>query len=209
MINKEILEMMKKYFEMYKTVGTKTVEGDPEFLAVARQEYQLAMGETIIRDHVVKTNSTGSAAIVLPITKEGNFVLVIQPRVLTESGVGIEVPSGYIEPGEDSLTAARRELEEETGYTASEFVPLSAYYQDQGCMQAFNHSFIAWDCEKTRDQRLDFDEHIQYFECTPSEAWELVEMGYINDANSLLALAQAKTLLKERLYETSNSQKRR
>lgn len=199
--------MIKKYLEMYKTIETKQVEGTSEFLKVVRQEYRLGMGETIIRDHIVKPNLTGSAVVVLPITKEGKFVLVIQPRVLTKNGALVEVPAGYIEPGEDPFQAALRELEEETGYRGSELVLIKDYYQDQGCMQAFNHAFIAWECEKRTDQHLDFDEHIQYFEATYEEVLELVEMGYIIDANSLLTIEFAKPYVTGKTHEISNNKK--
>ena len=49
----------------------------------------------------IKNGKDGSAAIILPITNENSTILVVEPRVLTKSGVGISLPAGYIEEGEE------------------------------------------------------------------------------------------------------------
>lgn len=62
----------------------------------------------------------GDVALVVPVTTEGEFILVRQYK----HGVGqivLEFPAGMVDPGETPEQAARRELEEETGYTAPAF----------------------------------------------------------------------------------------
>lgn len=206
MIRKQKLEELESYIEELKLVkvlvnnSLKTIENGQEkvFLGIEKLTCLLANGQIIRREQILKNKGDGSAAIVLPITKEGNTILVVQPRVLTERTVGIELPAGYIEMGEDPIVAAKRELEEETGYVPEKMQLLSKYYQDQGCSKAFNYCFLATGYEKKGEQHLDELEFIRYFECTYEEALELMELGYINDANSLIALEKAKRIIKQR-----------
>lgn len=169
------------------------------FIKIQKLTCLLGNGEVILRESILKNNQGGSAAICLPITKEGNTLLVVQPRVLTKNTVGVELPAGYIENGEVPIMAAKRELVEETGYIPRDMHFLASYYQDQGCSGAFNYSYLALDCEKKEKQHLDNSEFIRYFECTYDEALELVDLGYINDANSMLALEKSYRLIRKKV----------
>lgn len=106
--------------------------------------------------------------------------------------MGIGFPAGYIEQGEDPYQAALRELQQETGYVSNNLELLATFYQDEGCSKAFNHVFLALDCEKKFEQNLDAGEYIKYFECTYDEALELANMGYISGSNSIIALEKSK-----------------
>lgn len=206
MIRKEKLEELRSYIEELKTIEVidkrliQVVDGKMEksFLGIEKTTCLLANGKVIQREQIIKNGSNGSAAIVLPITKNGETLLVVQPRVFNKNTVGIEFPAGYIENGEDPTMSAKRELEEETGYVPKEMQLLCKYYQDQGCSSAFNYSYLATGCVKRKEQCLDEDEFIRYFECTYEEALSLAELGYINDANSLLALEKSKQFLNKK-----------
>lgn len=203
-MRKEKLEELKSYIEELKTIKMVKLDrtelekdGKEGFLNIEKYSCILNNGHTICREKILKDKKSGNAAIVIPITKKGNTILVIQSRVCTEETVGIEFPAGYVEDNEESIDAARRELVEETGYVPSEMRMIASYYQDQGCMSSINHCFIALGCEKKQIQNLDRDEFIKYFECSYEEAIELMEMGYIKDANSLIALEKSKKYIKE------------
>lgn len=195
-MRKEKLKELENYIREFQIVDRKQLNEEPRFLSITRSSYELQCGKTIIREQVIKQGNSGSASIILPITEEGNVILVVQPRVLNYNGIGVELPAGYVEPGEDAILSAKRELEEETGYQSKRFIKLASYYQDQGCMKAYNHSFLALDCKKVTEQYLDQDEYIHYFECTYEEALELMELGYINDANSILTLEKSKQYIR-------------
>ena len=196
-MRKEKLEELHKYIEELKTIDIKEIDNNGKgFLSIKRYSCMLNNGKKITRERIVKNGKDGSAAIILPVTKEGNVILVVQPRVFKPSTVGVEVPAGYIEENEDPIASAKRELEEETGYACEEMVLLAKYFQDSGCSAAHNHCFLALNCYKSTDQHLDKDEFVKFFECTFEEALELIDLGYINGANPIIAFEKAKNYLK-------------
>lgn len=187
----EIIPAKKRFFNIFKP--TKKT-----FLSSIACECKLNNGKLIVREKLVKGGKDGSAAIILPMTIDRNVVMIVEPRVFTKETVGVGFPAGYIELGEDSVAGAKRELKEECGYIPREIILLDSYYQDEGCSAAYNQIYLALDCEKKYDQKLDRDEYIRYFECTFEEAVELEQLGYITSASSKLALERAKTYLKRR-----------
>lgn len=195
-MRKEKLEELHGYIEELKTKRKELVKKSNGFINVLHYDCELNNGMVIPREKVVKGEKDGSAAIVLPITHEGNTILVVQPRVFTKKGVCVELPAGYIEDNEKPELAARRELEEETGYVPNEMKLLSSYYQDQGCSAAYNYSFLALGCKRIKEQNLDKDEFIHYFECQYDEALELMDKGYITDLQSQFTLEKAKSYIK-------------
>ena len=198
-MRKEKLEELEKYINELKTIKINEIDNSGKgFLSVKRYSCLLNNGKTITRERIIKNGKDGSASIILPITKEENVILVVQPRVFKPSTVGVEIPAGYIEENEEASVSASRELEEETGYRAKEMILLAKFFQDSGCSGAFNHCFLALDCEKVSEQHLDKDEFVKYFECTFDEALELIDLGYINGANPIIAFEKAKAYLNKR-----------
>lgn len=198
-MRKEKLEELKSYIEQYKTIKKEEIINDKNFLQIKKYIYYLNNGKSIIREKLIKNNNeNGGAAIIIPITKENNTILVIEPRTPTKLGVGVGFPAGYIEKNEEPLTAAKRELLEETGFIADEWILLKSSYQDEGCSGEFNHIFLARDCKKVAKQKLDESEYIKYLEVTYDEAIELEEMGYICGNNSIVALEKSKQYVKKK-----------
>lgn len=172
-----------KALEELKTIHLER-KGEPSFLSIESYECSLNNGKKIKREKLLKHGSDGSAVIIYPITDEGKIILACEPRVFTETTVDIGFPAGYIEKSESNITAAKRELLEETGYEARELIHLGSCYQDQGCSGALNHYFLALGCKRVSDQHLDDSEYVRYFTVTSDELKELVDGGYITGLNT-------------------------
>lgn len=159
-----------------------------KFYKVMTQQFKLPSGEVITREFLKKK----PAAVVIPVTTDGNVVCVIQPISLSAEGSLIEVPAGYAENNENSAQTAMRELVEETGYVTGEIRYLGKHYQDPGSIKEPVNVFIALQCVKKHEQKLDKDEFITTLEIPKDEVKRLMDANEIMDANTFIALAKAR-----------------
>ena len=184
-MRKELIEQIEKSIEKFKTIHKSEPFESEGFITVNNYEITLNNGKKIHREQVYKNGSVGTSVSILPITKEVNVILVIEPRVFTKRTVGIEAPAGYVEKDEDPEIAALRELKEETGLEPEELIKVADYYCDMGALAGITTTFIAKGCKKVYEQKLDSDEYIDMVECTIEEAKELIKMNYIRDINTI------------------------
>lgn len=166
---------------------------------VRRDRVQLPNGR-IIDDFYV--NVRPDIALVLPVTPDGEIIFVRQYR----HGIGeilLELPAGSFDPSQENAeTAARRELEEETGYRASHLSPLAQLYdnpvKDTNCV----HLFLARDVEFIGQQDLDVTEEIEVVRLSPDTVWQKIENREICVAGSVAALLLALPEIQEKTGET-------
>ena len=97
---------------------------------------------------------------IIPVTATGQVVLIRQFRFGTWSST-LEIPGGMVEPGEDPLRAATRELEEETGYRPVEVRALGWVHPNPALQGNRCHSYLALGCERVHGGRPDSGEDIQ------------------------------------------------
>ncbi len=100
-----------------------------------------------------------------------NFLMVKQWRH-GESGLSIEFPGGVIDKGEEPEEAARRELEEETGFRAGKLIQLGKVNPNPALFSNHVHFFLAQDLIATGKQSLDEDEFINCMELSKKEVLE-------------------------------------
>ena len=96
---------------------------------------------------------------VVALTKDSSIVLIEQFR----HGIGeiiLEIPGGMVDDGEEPETAARRELLEETGYSAKEFVLLGKSRPNPAIQTNWLYHYAAINAEKTEDIKFDSHESV-------------------------------------------------
>ena len=124
---------------------------------------------------------------VIPVTAKGEVVLVRQFRFGTWSNT-LEIPGGMLDPGEDALTAAARELEEETGYRPARVIPIGISHPNPAIFVNRLHSFLAEDCVKVHEGEQDGSEDIQVVVVPKTELPRLVREGAITHSLVLAGL---------------------
>ncbi|MBO9129797.1 NUDIX hydrolase [Bacillus sp. 165] len=172
---------MKKFEE--KTISTTPVfQG--KVITIQVDEVTLPNGNTSKRE-IVK--HPGAVAIVA-VTKENKLVLVEQYRKAMEKSI-IEVPAGKLEPGEEPLSTAHRELEEETGYIAADMELIASFYTAPGFCDEIVYLYEATGLEKKEEKAaLDEDEFVELMEVSLEEALHLIQEKRIHDAKTILAV---------------------
>ncbi len=192
------LNEIKKLIEKYGVKSKTLIENSKPFLKVESYKIELNNGHTIYRDKLVKNSGRGSgcACVVVPLLDNDEVLLIVQPRVFTHLGAQLDFPAGYLNNDEDHKSAALRELEEETGYRASEIKEVAYYYQDEGIGDARNKIYIARGLKKVSDVKLDEDEYLESLTVKVDDLKELIELGYLASGGARIAYAE---LMMERL----------
>lgn len=98
-----------------------------------------------------------------------------------------ELPAGKLEPGEDPLIGAQRELEEETGYRAKKWKPLVEYYGSPGFLGESMKVFLA-EGLMAGDAHPEDDEDIEFRLVKLSEVVAMIEKGAIKDGKTLCSI---------------------
>ncbi len=171
-----------------KAVPFSSPKEGGNFYKVMTQKFKLPNGEVIVREFLRKKPS----AVIVSVTTEGKVVCIIQPISLSSEGSLIEVPAGYAENDVDLAQTATRELMEETGYVPGRINYLGKHYQDPGSIKEPVNVFIAFDCKRKHEQKLDPDEFIFTLEIPISDIKTLMDCNEIKDANTYIALAKAR-----------------
>jgi len=143
-------------------------------------------------------------ALAVPVTDDGKLVLVRQYRFAV-MGRLLEFPAGTVEPDEQPAETIRREIEEETGYSASDWLPLGTFPLAPGYSDELIYAFLARGLTPIEgDLELDEDEDIEVVLMTPDELEKAILAGEAVDAKSISSFF----LAKPHLYSIQNAEKR-
>jgi ADP-ribose pyrophosphatase len=149
---------------------------------VALEKVTLPNG--VIKDREV-VRHPGAAAMV-PLLDDDNVVLVKQHRHAVNDYLW-EIPAGTLEPHEEPVACARRELIEETGYEAKDLDKLTEILPAPGYTDERIHIFLATGLTLT-EQRLEDDEVLTVQPTPFDKAIEMIKTGEIRDAKTIVGL---------------------
>lgn len=153
-----------------------------KFLHFRQDEVLLPSGRRTVRDVVLHPGAVAIAAL----TGEKEILMVRQYRY-PAGQVMWEIPAGKLEEGEEPLTTAKRELEEETGFTATEWEELTSFYTAPGFANEIICLFRAEGLKESM-AHPDDDEIIEYKKVPLQLAKKMALQGEIRDAKTLIAL---------------------
>ncbi|HUY40748.1 MAG TPA: NUDIX hydrolase [Candidatus Dormibacteraeota bacterium] len=156
---------------------------DSRFLRIRQDTIELPDG-TLVPEYFVR--EAAGFVMVFALTVDERVVLVRQYRYGTDS-VGLELPAGMLEPGEDPEACARRELLEETGFSAESIQPLGEYAVEAVRSTAKAYIFTAAEARRTSEPHLDPTEHIEVELPSIAEFARMLEDGRIDNLASIAA----------------------
>ena len=147
---------------------------------VNRMDVRLPNGNVSQRDIVRHPGAVGIVAL----TDSGKICLVRQWRATLDRAT-LEIPAGKLEPGEDPLACAKRELKEETGMTAGNIAFLTTLAPSIGCSDELIHLYMATDLS-CGDAHPDADEFVKAELIDLDTCINLVLDGRIEDAKTVV-----------------------
>lgn len=171
-------------------VGSK-LYFDGNILHVYKDDILLPNKEKATREYIKHIG----AVCVIPVTKDGNVIMERQFRYPVNSVIS-EIPAGKLDSkDEDRLEAAKRELREETGYTADKWVDLGEYLPAPAYSDERISMYLAADLHKGSND-LDEDEFLDVCEIPLKKLVEDVLSGKITDGKTQIAILKANSYLK-------------
>ena len=160
-------------------------------ISVTLDRVELENGGTSTREVVRHHGGAGVAAL----NDEGEIYLVRQYRYALDREL-IEIPAGKLEKGEDPFEAAKRELGEECGLTADNYISLGQFFPTVGYDTEVIYTWVATVLHKTQ-MHLDADEFLTPDRVPLDKAYEMVMSGEIRDGKTIAGILKLKALIAE------------
>lgn len=151
--------------QSWKTLSRRTILNHSRFLVVENHTVELPSGRVISEWPWLITPDYVN---VLAVTEGGQFLCFRQTKYGVD-GTSLAPAGGFLEPGEDPLTAAQRELLEETGCEASDWISLGHYTVDGNRGAGTAHLFLARNARRVAEANADDLEEQQLLHLSRSE----------------------------------------
>jgi ADP-ribose pyrophosphatase len=164
------------------TVSTSDVYRG-KLLHVKSDTVRLPDGREATREYIVHPG----AAMIIPILPDGRLLMERQYRYPI-GRVMLEFPAGKLDPGEDMLTTARRELLEETGYRAEKWEWLAEVHPIISYTTERIEIFLATGLVLERPKKLDAGEFLETIVVSVADAFAQFKAGKITDVKTIVGL---------------------
>jgi ADP-ribose pyrophosphatase len=168
---------------------SSTLVFDGKLLKVRSDTVRLPDGSTAEREWVEHPG----AVAVIAVNDAGELLLERQFRYALGRDM-VEIPAGKIDPGEDPLATAKRELQEETGYTAAEWTRVATIHLAIGYSNEHIEIYLATRLSH-EGAKLDDEEFLEVFTLPLAEALAWVREGKITDSKTVSTLFWAEKIL--------------
>lgn len=152
------------------------------FIKVSRDNARMPDGSTSSREYIKHPG----AVTVMALLDNGNLIMERQFRYAPQQEF-VELPAGKIDPGEDILLTAQRELLEETGYVAREWTHITTAWPCIGYSDERIEYFLARGLTH-EGSKLDDGEFLEVFELSLADAIDWVRTGKITDSKTIVGL---------------------
>lgn len=164
-----------------KTVSSAQVYNG-YFLKIQKDEVLLPNGKTSSREYIKHPG----ASMVVPVMSNGNVIVLKQYRHACRQ-VFWEFPAGKMDAGEEPLTTAHRELEEETGFRAGKMRYLTSIHPVIGYADEVIHLYLAEDLTFV-GAKPDEGEHMHVIEKSKDELMQMLRRGEVTDVKTQIGL---------------------
>jgi ADP-ribose pyrophosphatase len=172
--------MKKDYLRETTTKSEKIYSG--RVVNLRKDEVTLPNGRKSSREIIEHPG----AVVMLAENRQKQLIMVRQFRKAIED-VLLELPAGTLEPNEEIIDCAKRELEEETGFQARNWEKIFDFYSAPGFCNEKLTLFFAWDLTKTKTN-TDHDEFIEVVEYDKKGVISLLTDNKISDAKTLIGI---------------------
>ena len=159
-------------------------------VTMQRDKVLLGTGKQAIREVVRHSGGVCVAAV-----DDENHIYLVRQFRYPYNEIVTELPAGKLNPGEDPLECGKRELLEETGLTADEYISLGVLYPSPGYLDEVIHMYYARGLSQG-PQELDEDEFLDVIRIPLSKAVDMVHSGQLKDAKTQSAILKTEYVIR-------------
>lgn len=180
--------LLDKINQLYQKVKGEFIKDEVlysgSFLSILKETYRLPNEKTVEKEKAIK-NGGKNSVMVIAITQDKEYIITFQNRIKDKNIA--EFPSGYIENGEEPIEAAKRELQEETGYVSDDLFLVDEAFTSPGIDNSITYIVVANNCIKIDELKTNSTELVNYGLFSEVELKYLISSNIMNGAMNKLA----------------------
>ena len=173
--------------ERWKVLDEHPVYESKPWLVVREQKVELPNGK-IIENYLL--TDVPEVAMIFAVTADKHVLMVEQYKHGLRQ-TALDLPAGYIDPGEEPFAAARRELEEETGHVGGMWKRLGSFFYDENRHPSQFHYYLAENVQPEGKQAFDETEDIRLHRVPLSQVRHFAREGRIRGVHSMAGIYRA------------------